>query len=166
MAKIFRDKDGKVVNIGDWDYLKHMVHVGEKPALDEAGKPKFYDPVRAERVVLDDSGKPMFEEFFDKEGHLIRKEPIMETVEGDPIPIMEAIQEEREGNPMPEGTYEDDDEITEMPDGGKFAKSDYARLRIQDYPTIEEQLDYIFHNGIEKWKSDMILPIKNKFPKK
>ena len=39
----------------------------------------------------------------------------------------------------------------------------YQRDRI--YPDIGEQLDYIFHNGIEKWKTDIVQPIKNKYPK-
>ena len=33
------------------------------------------------------------------------------------------------------------------------------------YPSIPYQLDYIYHNGIEKWKADMILPVKEKYPK-
>lgn len=37
--------------------------------------------------------------------------------------------------------------------------------RRKDYPSYGEQLDYIFHNGIEKWKTDIIQPIKDKYPK-
>ena len=33
------------------------------------------------------------------------------------------------------------------------------------YPPIGEQLDYIYHNGVDKWKTDMIDPIKAKYPK-
>tara|TARA_R100001015_G_C4573571_1_gene131231 strand:+ start:581 stop:952 length:372 start_codon:yes stop_codon:yes gene_type:complete len=33
------------------------------------------------------------------------------------------------------------------------------------YPSIGEQLDYIYHNGIEKWKTDIVDPVKNKYPK-
>lgn len=39
-------------------------------------------------------------------------------------------------------------------------------VKTQDgYPSTEEQLDYIYHNGIEAWKTDMIDAVKNRFPK-
>ena len=41
----------------------------------------------------------------------------------------------------------------------------YARKRAQEYPDLAEQLDYIYHNGIAKWKSDIIKPVKDKYPK-
>ena len=41
----------------------------------------------------------------------------------------------------------------------------YIDKRVAEYPSIAEQLDYIYHNGIEAWKADMILPVKNKYPK-
>jgi hypothetical protein len=34
----------------------------------------------------------------------------------------------------------------------------------EKYP-IGDQLDYIFHHGLAKWKSDIVQPIKDKFPK-
>ena len=37
--------------------------------------------------------------------------------------------------------------------------------RQEEYPSWEDQLDYIYHNGIDKWKSDVIDPIKTKYPK-
>ena len=33
------------------------------------------------------------------------------------------------------------------------------------YPPIGEQLDYIYHYGIDKWKTDIIDPVKAKYPK-
>jgi hypothetical protein len=42
---------------------------------------------------------------------------------------------------------------------------DYARKREAEYPTIADQLDKIYHDGIDSWKEEMILPVKNKFPK-
>ena len=41
----------------------------------------------------------------------------------------------------------------------------YARKRAQEYPALAAQLDYRYHNGIAKWKSDMIKPVKDKYPK-
>jgi len=33
------------------------------------------------------------------------------------------------------------------------------------YPSVKDQLDYIYHNGIAKWKSDIIKPVKDAHPK-
>ena len=40
----------------------------------------------------------------------------------------------------------------------------YAELRKLAYPPISEQLDYIFHNGLDVWKQQ-IQSIKDKYPK-
>ena len=47
----------------------------------------------------------------------------------------------------------------------EFDAQDYARDRSEAYPPIQDQLDYIYHNSITKWKSDMIKPVKDKHPK-
>ena len=41
----------------------------------------------------------------------------------------------------------------------------YKQQRAEEYPPLTEQLDYIYHNGVEAWKADMIQPVKNKYPK-
>ena len=41
----------------------------------------------------------------------------------------------------------------------------YQRDREKEYPPIGDQLDYIYHNGLTKWKADMITPVKEKYPK-
>ena len=41
----------------------------------------------------------------------------------------------------------------------------YKRKRVKEYPDWGTQLDYIYHNGIDKWKTDIIDPIKSKYPK-
>jgi len=45
------------------------------------------------------------------------------------------------------------------------ASEAYKGLRATEYPAIAEQLDYIYHNGIDAWKTDMIDPVKTKYPK-
>ena len=40
----------------------------------------------------------------------------------------------------------------------------YQNKRIAEYPPIEEQLDMIFHHGIDAWKAE-IQKIKDKYPK-
>ena len=47
----------------------------------------------------------------------------------------------------------------------EYDAQEYSRNRKTEYPSIPEQLDYIYHNGVEKWKTDMILPVKEKYPK-
>ena len=41
----------------------------------------------------------------------------------------------------------------------------YKQQRVAEYPPLSEQLDYIYHNGVEAWKTDMIQPVKDKYPK-
>ena len=47
----------------------------------------------------------------------------------------------------------------------EWATQEYARDRITAYPSTGDQLDYIYHNGVAKWKTDMIDPVKTKYPK-
>ena len=42
---------------------------------------------------------------------------------------------------------------------------EYIQQRQAEYPSTAEQLDYIYHNGVDAWKTDMIDPIKQKYPK-
>jgi len=44
-------------------------------------------------------------------------------------------------------------------------KLNYKWKREREYPDWGTQLDYIYHNGIEKWKTDIVDPVKNKYPK-
>ena len=46
-----------------------------------------------------------------------------------------------------------------------YDAQEYARKRSTEYPDWGTQLDYIYHNGIEKWKTDIVDPVKNKYPK-
>jgi len=41
----------------------------------------------------------------------------------------------------------------------------YKHQRVSEYPPLSEQLDYIYHNGVEAWKTNMIQPVKDKYPK-
>ena len=47
----------------------------------------------------------------------------------------------------------------------EYANKKYHRDRKAEYPNYGEQLDYIYHNGVTKWKSDLIKPVKDKYPK-
>ena len=41
----------------------------------------------------------------------------------------------------------------------------YKQQRANEYPDWGTQLDYIYHNGIDKWKTDIVDPVKAKYPK-
>lgn len=57
------------------------------------------------------------------------------------------------------------EDVTTSDDGARIVATDYKKLRKNEYPSVEDQLDYIFHNGVDAWKNNMIAPIKNKYPK-
>ena len=41
----------------------------------------------------------------------------------------------------------------------------YARNRRNDYPDMGEQFNKIYDDGLTKWKSEMVDPVKTKWPK-
>jgi hypothetical protein len=46
----------------------------------------------------------------------------------------------------------------------ELAKLDYQEKRAAEYPSIADQLDDIYHNGIDGWKAT-IKTTKDKYPK-
>ena len=54
-------------------------------------------------------------------------------------------------------------EITRL--NAQWVADEYKRKRAKEYPEWGEQLDYIYHNGIDKWKTDIVDPVKQKYPK-
>jgi hypothetical protein len=47
----------------------------------------------------------------------------------------------------------------------EYDAQEYARNRKTEYPPMADQLDYMFHNGFDKWKEDIVQPVKDKYPK-
>lgn len=45
-----------------------------------------------------------------------------------------------------------------------FDAMDYAAKRSMSYPPLTDQLDKIFHEGLDAWKAD-IQAVKDKYPK-
>ena len=90
---------------------------------------------------------------------------ITEAVEAeydeDGMVLVEAVAEVTEPvRPYMEDTEENIEALVSAYIGSK-----YSECRASAYPSIEEQLDYIYHNGVEAWKNDIIEPIKTKYPK-
>ncbi len=46
----------------------------------------------------------------------------------------------------------------------EFAKLEYKNKRAAEYPSVVDQLDDIYHNGIDAWKAT-IKATKDKYPK-
>ena len=85
-------------------------------------------------------------------------------------------------NPQAEFTYNEEDFSTIKWLGGTSAISqsdveakqtelqtaydakDYQRKRAEEYPSMADQLDDIYHNGIDSWKAT-IKTTKDKYPK-
>ena len=55
-------------------------------------------------------------------------------------------------------------EISKADIKAKMVSMEYIPKRASEYPSIEEQLDDLYHNGIDGWKSS-IKAIKDKYPK-
>lgn len=55
-----------------------------------------------------------------------------------------------------------ENKITELQT--EYNAQQYKRNRSEEYPSIEDQLDDIYHNGIDGWKAT-IKAIKDKYPK-
>lgn len=67
--------------------------------------------------------------------------------------------------PVPDSFVSSIEDVEKMPNGARVAVSDYSTRRAAAYPSLKDQLDYIYHNGIEAWKTNMIEPIKTNIPK-
>jgi len=46
----------------------------------------------------------------------------------------------------------------------EYAAKKYQRDRAAEYPSVVDQLDKIYHSGIDAWKAD-IKAVKDKYPK-
>jgi len=46
----------------------------------------------------------------------------------------------------------------------EFAKLDYKNKRAAEYPSVVDQLDLIYHSGVDAWKAK-IKETKDKYPK-
>jgi len=66
-------------------------------------------------------------------------------------------------NDLPAPTEEEiEQEIQKLKQN--YRNTRYQRLRAKEYPTIEDQLDTLYHQGYDGWKK-IIDEVKNKYPK-
>ena len=72
------------------------------------------------------------------------------------------------------GGYDKDDNLVTLDESAiatemtrldaEYDAQEYARNRATEYPAITDQLDEIYHNGIDSWKA-VIKVTKDKYPK-
>ena len=63
----------------------------------------------------------------------------------------------------PPSQAEIDSEIVRMQT--EWDSQEYARTRAAEYPDTGEQFIKIYDDGLTKWKSEMVDPVKTKWPK-
>ena len=90
---------------------------------------------------------------------LIDETTIKRLSDGAFIPLSE---DNRDYQQFKNDIYEKGIEIIEGAD--YVSVISYADARREEYPPLEDQLDKIFHDGIESWRTD-ITAIKDKYPK-
>ena len=54
-------------------------------------------------------------------------------------------------------------EITRLQ--AEYDANEYQRQRAKEYPSWEKQLEKIYDDGVDAWKTEMVDPIKAKYPK-
>ena len=61
----------------------------------------------------------------------------------------------------------DEDKVSKEHDRliAEYDAQEYARNRQAEYPDMGSQLNKIYDDGVTKWKSDMVDPVKAKWPK-
>ena len=89
---------------------------------------------------------------------LLDKHPTCEFVVGD---TYESLRWKSEDITKP--TEEEFNEIVSTWEK-TFSDNQYQRSRASEYPSIPDQLDEIYHNGIDSWKA-VIKVTKDKHPK-
>jgi len=55
-----------------------------------------------------------------------------------------------------------DSEITRLQ--AEYDNTQYSRSRASEYPSIADQLDTLYHGGIDAWKAEVKV-VKDKYPK-
>jgi hypothetical protein len=65
------------------------------------------------------------------------------------------------------GAFDSDGNIVEIDDNlvqQEYAKIEYVDKRSREYPSIADQLDTLYHGGLDAWKAQ-IKTVKDKYPK-
>ena len=81
------------------------------------------------------------------------------------ITVTNGIAKEKTLTEQEQAEYLASLEAEKTADQAAFDALPYGKKRELSYPTWGEQLDYIYHNGVNAWKTNIVDPIKAKYPK-
>jgi hypothetical protein len=81
------------------------------------------------------------------------------------IIVTDGVVEEKTLTSQEQAEYLASLEAQKSADQAAFDALPYSTKRELSYPTWGEQLDYIYHNGVDAWKTNIVDPIKAKYPK-
>ena len=90
-------------------------------------------------------------------------EAIINLVGGGIITIEGSDEIEYVDGQTPPSEAEIDAELVKIQ--AEYDSQEYARNRQADYPDWGTQLNKIYDDGLTKWKSEMVDPVKTKWPK-
>jgi hypothetical protein len=65
------------------------------------------------------------------------------------------------------GAFDSEGNIVEIDDNlvqQEYAKIEYVDKRAKEYPSIPDQLDTLYHGGLDAWKAQIKI-VKDKYPK-
>ena len=92
-----------------------------------------------------------------------KAEAIINLVGGGIITIEGSDEVEYVDGQTPPSEAEIDAELVKIQ--AEYDSQEYARNRQADYPDWGTQLNKIYDDGLTKWKSEMVDPVKTKWPK-
>lgn len=137
-AKCYFSKDGKLLNIGEWDRQVRPASVEPAEIVPAITRPEIKIGGKVVHPAVNIPAK------------VLRPERV----------IPELVR-----NEIPEGVVIEEREVIET-DRGVFLVEDYVNLRRSEYPTIGDQLDALWAGGDEvEVMRARIEAVKNKYPK-
>ena len=84
------------------------------------------------------------------------------ALKADDLSTIRWIEDDKDGKGLPtEKEVEDTRAIMQV----EHDAQEYARNRKTEYPDTGTQFNKIYDDGVTKWKSEMIDPVKTKWPK-
>ncbi|WP_374651077.1 hypothetical protein [Rhizorhabdus sp.] len=175
---VVRDAEGRVINIGPWDYgyvpapifaeggepVEVPEYVGPPtPAIMRQAEPGEIIGLTKRGIEIIAAGGEFIEVEPEKPGEVIPAH----TRPAEPGELLGYSDTETIAtNPLPEGTTTAEEDIVTRDDGGLAAAADHVSLRVAAYPSIADQLDALWKGG--EALDDMrarVLAVKDRFPK-
>ena len=92
---------------------------------------------------------------------LIHKNKVVDLVEAE-FPVSPEMEWMDASDNCKTGWLLENGKLVAPPD---LPEPTYDIKRMNEYPSIGDQLDKIYHEGIDAWKADMVDPVKAKYPK-